>query len=232
MSIKNIYKSLAILLGYGLIIGGFIVFGESLEDRVRILDIVVSCVIFTQFVEFLLFPLINMGKPTHKEVGMLGVHFFILKICCALSLAVMVCGMMYQIAFKYQLMGHLIVLFLLLLGRYATLHSGDKVQHIYAKEQHKVSGKLSLINAMGDLMEEVARVKDLAETDRQRLSEIHEGMRYISPSTSVEAKRYDDQISLAIEELTLLMKDVTLNKYKIAEEIDHLQRSISRRKQY
>lgn len=232
MIIKNFYKTLAILLGYGLIIGGFIIFGESLENKVKILDIVVSCVIFTQFVQFLIFPLINTGKPAHKEVGMMGIHFVTLKSCCVLSLSLIACGIIYQIPFKYQLMGHLIVLFMLLVGRVATLHSGEKVQHIYEKEQHRVSGKLSLINAMDDLMEKVATVKDLSENDRKRLGEIHENLRFITPTANLEAKKFDNQIILSIDKLTLLMRNVTLNKERISEEIDLLQRSLLRRKKY
>ena len=113
MSAKVFYKILAILLGYGLIIGGFIVFGESLEDRVKILDIVVSCLIFTQLVQFMLFPLIDLGKAAHREIGMMGIHFATLISCCVLFLALMTCGIVFQIPFKFQLMGQLIVLFIL-----------------------------------------------------------------------------------------------------------------------
>lgn len=232
MSIKNIYNTLAILLGYGLIIGGFVVFGESLENRVKILDIVVSCVIFTQFVQFLIFPLINLGKPAHKEVGMMGIHFATLNSCCTLSLILIVCGIIYQIPFKYQLMGHLIILFFLLMGRVATLHSGEKIQQVYEKEQHILSGKLTLRNAMDDFMDEVANVKDLADNDKKRLGEIHEALRFITPSANFEARKFDDQIILSIDELSIMMRNATLNKEKISEEIDHLQRILSRRKKY
>lgn len=52
MSAKNIFHILAILLGYGLIISGFFVLGATLEDNIKLLDIFMSCLIFTQFVEF------------------------------------------------------------------------------------------------------------------------------------------------------------------------------------
>lgn len=232
MNAKKFYNILVILLGYGLVIGGFIVFGESLETRIKILDIVVSCLIFTQFVQFTLFPLVDLGKSAHKEVGMMGIHFATLNICCTLSLALMVCGIIYQIPFNYQLMGHLIILFMLIVGRVATLHSGDKVQQIYEKEQHVLSGKLSLRNAMDDFMDEVASVKNLAENDRKRLEKIHEAVRFITPSANLEAKKFDDQIILAIDDLTIMMRNVTLNKVKISEQIEHLERVLLRRKKY
>ena len=230
MSAKSFYNTLAILLGYGLIIGGFIVFGESLENKIKILDIVVSCIIYTQFVQFLIFPLINTDKPAHKEVGMMGIHFVTLNSCCTLSLALMICGMIYQMPFKYQLMGHCIVLFILLIGRVATLHSGEKVQQVYEKEQRIISGKLSLKNAMDDFMDEVACVKELAADDKKRLNDIHEAMRYVTPSANPEAVKFDNQIILAIDDLTLLMRNTALNKDKISEQINKLERTLSRRK--
>lgn len=148
MTAKRFYNILAILLGYGIIIGGFLVFGDSLEDKVKILDIIVSCLIFTQFVQFSLFPLINFGDSSHKEVGMMGIHIYVLNFCCIVSIGIMIYGIIYHIPFKFQLMGQLVVLFILLVGRVATLHAGEKVQQIHRKEQVIMHGKLSLKSVM------------------------------------------------------------------------------------
>lgn len=60
MSAKVVYKILAILLGFGLIIGGFIVFGDAIEGRIKVLDIIVSCAIFLQFVAHLQNPVFSL----------------------------------------------------------------------------------------------------------------------------------------------------------------------------
>ena len=78
---KNIYRLLAILLGYGIIIASFIIFGESLDDKIKILDIIVSCLVYTLFIQFLIFPLVNLNKSAHKEVGMMGFQFTLLPVC-------------------------------------------------------------------------------------------------------------------------------------------------------
>lgn len=232
MTPKRFYNMLAILLGYGLIIGGFFVFGESLEDKVKILDIIVSCLIFTQFVEFSLFPLINFGDSSHKEVGMMGIHIYVLNFCCLVSIGIMVYGIIYHIPFKYQLMGQLIVLFILIVGRVATLHAGEKVQQIHRKEQTIISGKLSLRSIMDDFIDEIAMVKDLDPIAKQKLINIHESMRFLSPSSNSEALKFDSQFSQSVEDLKILMKNTHLNKEKILEETEHLERILSRRKKY
>lgn len=232
MNIKDIYNTLAILLGYGLIIGGFFVFGESLEDRIRILDIVVTCLIFTQFVQFTIFPLINTGDSAHKEVGMMGIHFVALNICCTLSLAVMVCGIIYEIPFKFQLMGQLAILLLLLIGRVATLHSGEKVQQVYEKEQKVMSGKKALKSAMDDFIDEISDVKDLDDGDRKRLFKIQETMRFITPSANIEARKFDERFIIVLGDLSILLRNTSLNKEQISEQIAQLERILLRRKQY
>lgn len=232
MTAKRFYNILAILLGYGLIIGGFLVFGDSLEDKVKILDIIVSCLIFTQFVQFSLFPLINFGDSSHKEVGMMGIHIYVLNFCCIVSIGIMIYGIIYHIPFKFQLMGQLVVLFILLVGRVATLHAGEKVQQIHRKEQVIMHGKLSLKSVMDDFMDDIAIVKDLDPIAKQKLQKIHESMRFLSPSSNSEALRFDEQFSQSVEDLKILMRNTNLNKEKILEETEHLERILSRRKKY
>ena len=232
MTAKRFYNILAILLGYGLIIGGFLVFGDSLEDKVKILDIIVSCLIFTQFVQFSVFPLMNFGDSSHKEVGMMGIHIYVLNFCCIISIGIMLYGIIYHIPFKFQLMGQLVVLFILLVGRVATLLAGEKVQQIHRKEQVIMHGKLSLKSVMDDFMDDIAIVKDLDPIVKQKLQDIHESMRFLSPSSNSEALRFDEQFSQSVEDLKILMRNTNLNKEKILEETEHLERILSRRKKY
>lgn len=232
MSAKRFYNIFAILLGYGLIIGGFLVFGESLEDKIKIQDIIVSCLIFTQFVQFSLFPLINFGDSSHKEVGMMGIHIYVLIFCCIASIGIMVYGIIYHIPFKFQLMGQLVILLILLVGRVATLHAGENVQQIHHKEQVIMRGKLSLKSIMDDFMDDIAIVRDLDPIAKQKLQNIHESMRFLSPSSNSEALKFDEQFSQSVENLKILMRNTNLNKEKILEETEHLDRILSRRKKY
>ena len=232
MTLKLFYKVLSILLGFGLIIGGFIIFGSSLDDKVKILDIIVSCLIFIQFALFLFFPLIKMDNSAHREVGMLGIHLYVLNICSILSIAIMVFGIIFDWAFKYQIMAQLAVLLLIVVGRIATLHSGEKVQHIYEKEQIVMSGKSSLKNVMEDFMEYLACTKEIDSELIQKLNAINESMRFISPSARNEACELDAQFCQSIEDLKVLMRNPSINETNIVDEVAHLERILSRRKKY
>lgn len=232
MNARKIYSALAIILGYGLIITGFVLFGQSIEQHVRVLDIVVTCLVFTQFALFTVFPLINLSKPAQKEVGMLGIHLATINIFSILALGWMVCGLLFSIPFKYQLIGQLLVIFILFIGRLATFRSGEKVQQIYEKEQKIMEGKLSLRFLMDDFMDYVAGVKDLDPMVVQRLQAVHESMRFITPSAKAEAKNFDRQFAQLLEDLKVLMRNTTMNRGRIEEEVGHLERVLERRKKY
>ena len=230
MNAKKIYRALAILLGYGLIIACFILFGQSLEKNVRILDIIITCLVFTQFAMFTIFPLVNLNNPVQKEVGMLGIHLVMINIFSLLALGWMICGMLLQIPFKYQLIGQLVILFILFIGRYATFRSGEKVQQIYEKEQNVMEGKVSLRIVMDNLMDYMATVKDLDSSILQRLQSLHEAIRFITPSDSNEAKNFDRQFVQSVEDLIVLVRNTSMNKERIEEEVGRLERILARRK--
>lgn len=230
MNTKQIYNLLAIILCYGLIIGGFIFFGKSLETKIILLDIIVSCLIFTQFVQFTLFPLFNHGEPVHKVVGVMGIHFAVLISYCTLSLGLMVCGIICEIPFLFQIMGQLAILFIFLIGRVIILLSGEKVQQIYTKEQKIQEEKVSLRLVMDDFSNYIETIRQLDPVIVTKLDMIHESIRFITPSANTEAKMFDSQFVQSINDLKVLMRNTTLNKDKILEEVEHLERIIARRK--
>lgn len=230
MNAKSFYNVLAILLGYGLIIASFIIFGESLDTNIKILDIVVSCFIFTQFTQFSLFPMINFSDSAHKEVGMMGMHWVTLIFTSILAISLMIAGIIWKLSFTLQLIGQLCILFLLLIGRYTTLHTGEKIREIHQKEQVSLFGKKQLKEAMNDFIDKLPCIQDIDMAAKRRLISVHEEIRFITPSANAEALKYDDQFIQTLHEIEVLARDCKLNQNKISEKIDQLERILSRRK--
>lgn len=231
MTARKFYTLLALVMGYGLIIGGWLLFKEHLEQRVMILNIVASCMIFTQFAMFGFFRMIDLDKPAQREVGMMGIHYTGLNLCCIFSVAVMAYGIAYDLPFKFQLMGQLGILMLLILFRIFTLTAGEKVEEIYHKEERIKEGKALLSVSMADFMDEVATVSGLDAGIHDRLKTLHENVRFITPSDKTEATMLDTRIVNSLDELTVLMRDVQHNSERIAEEVGRLERTFARRKQ-
>lgn len=85
---------------------------------------------------------------------------------------------------------------------------------------------------MDDFMDDIATVTDLDPIVKQKLTNIHEAMRFLSPSSKSEAIRFDEQFSQSVEDLKIMMRNTNLNREKILEETEHLERTLSRRKKY
>lgn len=228
----NIYKALTLILGYGLIIACFIIFGALLETETLVLDIIVSCLIFTQFTALLFFPLIDRKDPSHKEVGMMGVHFTANTLCIIASIALMVAGIILEIPFVYQLLGQLLILFFAVIGRITTISTGYKVKNVHARESAVKLGKESLKMEIDNFMDHVATIKGLDPSVTGRLQAIQESIRFITPSASQEAHMLDNQFIDMLSELKILMRDTGMNGERIADEVIRLERILARRKKY
>ena len=232
MNAKTIYKILAHLLGYGLIIGGFIIFGDAIETKTRVMDIIISCLIYTQLVEFTIFPMVNLGQKAHKEVGMMGLHYSAIYLYSVLAIGIMVAGVCLDLQFKYQLMMQLVALFVLLIGRAVTLHSGDRVQRIHDKEQGGVESKGQIISAMEDFMDRVGDTTDLNPSALQSLQSIKESLRFLTPSSSAEAKALESSFCQKLADIEVLLRNTSLNAEQISSEVRHLQQILNKRKKF
>ncbi|MBP5771460.1 MAG: hypothetical protein J6W75_08890 [Bacteroidaceae bacterium] len=231
MKASRFFLFLTIVMGYGLIIGGFWLLGGELEEKVRILDAVVSCVVLTQLFMLLIFPMVNLKKKAHQEVGMMGIHYFSLLMCCLASICYMALGIIYEIPFLFQLLGQLLLLFLLLMGRTSTLFSGEKVVQVYERERATMKGKDALKKFMADLMSDVSGA-GLAPAQAERLSALQESVRYLTPSLESEALELDEKIRQTAADVRTMLNDISSNSDRIEASIGRLEQLMARRKNY
>ena len=231
MNAKNVYITLAVLIGFGMIIGGFIVFGGALPTNIRVLDIIVSCMVFFQVCELFFFPMVNMRSGAKKEVGMMGIHYTVIKIYTVLALAVLIAGIAADLSFKIQLFGQLFAFVLLLVGRFATLLSGEHVEAVYDSETAKTEAKVALRRHF-EQIDNMAATTDLDAATMQRLSDLVEEMRYVTPSDDAEARALDARLHDSLDDIASLLRDTRANADVITREIDNIVRTLNRRKQY
>ena len=227
------YKTLSIVLGLGLIIACFMIFGASLEKEIRILDIIVCCLIYTQLAQLFIFPMIALEKKGHKEVGMMGIHYFVLSTCCIASIFLMSYGIAYSLSFKFQLIGQLIILFFMLIGRATALSSGNKVLQIHEQEQVAQGGKKSMRADIAAFLEDLALHPDIRlDADViKRLFAVQESLKYLPPSFSQEAVTLERRFSQTLSDLQLMLRDTTLNASRIETAVLCLEQIVKNRKQ-
>lgn len=231
MSAKNIYQALTLLLGYGLIIAGVLIFGDELPRNIQILDIVVLCVVFSQFAIFTFFPLVNLSNRAHREVGMLGIHLAFLNFCCLASLGIMVAGIYFQWAFKYQATGQAAVLFLLLLGRMLSFMAGDNVERVHVREQAMTGRRNSLRETFASLEDKLSLSDEAAPDTRQRLFELCDTAKYVSPSSDAQCIRLDEEIGRQVSAVEMFLRAPRNNDEALKDTIALLETLLRRRKQ-
>ena len=230
---RIVYKVLALLLGYCLIIADFILMaGGVVSNDVLTLDIIVSCLIYTVYAVASFFPLINTKDSSHKEVGMLGINMFFLSVCTVLSIGLMICGIIWQIPFTYQLLGQLAIVLIDLVGRGASLQSGEKVKEIHQLEQAKKQGRDSLKTQMLMFMEEVYSSKRLDPQTVGRLEKLQQETRFVTPSLSPEAQALEYQFMQSVQDLRVMMYQQPLDMMQINDKIASLERMLLNRKRY
>ena len=232
MSAKQFYKILAAIIGYGVIVGGYVLFDTFFEKKILILDIIVSCLAFTQILQLFFYQLVNTERPAQKEVGMMGLHFFFLYIYFLGALTIIIIGIVYKLSFQIQLLLQLAILFLLISGRFITLYSGEKVERVYDKEQGLLQGKKKLSALIEELMDCVYTTQNLDSNIKKRMEIIADEIRFFSPSTTSGAYAFDLRIAKRIECIKTMLKNNDFDKDQISGEVVQLERELAKRKKY
>lgn len=228
--IYKIYRIIATVLGAGLIIGIFLLFGEPLDGGVLTLDIIASLIVYLHVVHFFFFPLIDLRKQVHKEAGMLGIHFVAAGGCCTLSILTIVAGIILDLPFLLQLIIQLVLLFLLIVARVATLLSGKKIEGIHAEEKRIMDAKGTLTRSLDDFLDNEPGLKSLNAQELKTLLDLKDALRYLAPSSNAEAKQAESQFTLLLNDLRVMLRNPALNGEKISECVSNLQKTYDRRR--
>lgn len=221
------------LIGYGLIIGGFLLFGDCLPKDVMYLDMVVSCLIFTQLPLLLFFPLINLKDKSHKEVGSLGIQLQGFTFYNIAAIAVMVAGALLEWSFKTQLYIHIILFFLQLVMILASLFASNKVKNRYHAEDKLIRNRAVFKSKMAELMDEVNIAANRVPVSiSQPLQAINDSMTYLIPTSNPEATILEENFCSLVDEIQVLMRNIELNQSLIEENIKRLELILAKRKKY
>ena len=86
---------------------------------------------------------------------------------------------------------------------------------------------------MAELMDEVTVAGDrIPQSIRQPIEALNETMRYLVPSSNVEASVLEEKFCSMVDELMVLLRNIDLNKDLIAEKLIRLELTLNKRKNY
>ncbi|AGY54593.1 hypothetical protein BRDCF_p1966 [Bacteroidales bacterium CF] len=231
MDTKKIVSFIVLLGGEAIIIAAFILFRGSLAPDVLVLNIVVSSVIYGLFFLDILVPWINLNDKQGKKVGSLGVRWLFTWLYAIAAIAVMLVGnLACEWSFALQIIIHCVLLFFLILGLVASLHSGDKVQEVYQQETFNRNGINEMKTAIRDLKDKMNDLPNLPEYFIRKINTLEDSLRFISPTENAEAHGLEQQFIRVINDIAFAISNYSMNEEAIGSNLKKAERIYQIRK--
>jgi hypothetical protein len=231
MDTKKLLSWIALLGGEAIIIAAFILFRGGLTDNILVLNIVVTSLIYGLFFVDILIPWIDLGDKSQKKVGSLGLRWFFTWLYAIAAIAVMVvCNVVYECSFSLQIILHCGLIFFLILGFAASLHSSDKVKKVYQQETFNRNGILEMKKVVANLKDKMNDLSDLPGSFIGRINSLEENLRFISPANSSEAYDLEQQFIRIITDISFAVSDYSMNAEAIESNLKKVERIYQNRK--
>ena len=231
MDTKKILSFIALLGGEAIIIAAFLLFRGSLATDILVLNIVVSSVIYGLLFLDILVPWINLNDKQGKKVGSLGVRWLFTWLYAIAAIAVMLVGnLACEWSFALQIIIHCVLLFFLILGLVASLHSGDKVQEVYQQETFNRNGINEMKTAIRDLKDKMNDLPNLPEYFIRKINTLEDSLRFISPTENAEAHGLEQQFIRVINDIAFAISNYSMNEEAIGSNLKKAERIYQIRK--
>lgn len=231
MNKKTIFSLLIAIIGEILLIICFLQFGKKFPSDILILNIVVSTIIYFLVFVDLLFPWINLKDKTQKQIGSIGLKWFFSSFYMILAIGSMVYfNQVKPLEFTNQLIVHSVLFFLLLLGLLMSFSSGEKVKEIYIEEKQNRDRIDEMKRATKGLQIQLDNAHTVPVEIINRIKELQENLRYLSPSNSSDAYALEDRFLDQIKSLSNCFLEDPINMEEVTGNIKNCERTYQERK--
>jgi hypothetical protein len=232
MNAKKLFSLFIALFGEALIILGFLHFGGNLESEILTLNIVVSSIIYCLvFVDFI-FPWVKLKDKEQKQIGSIGLRWFFTYLYLALAIGAMVIfNTTKPIHFTNQIIIHGVMFFVVLLGLFLAYSSSDKVREIYFEEKQNRDRIDEMKRATKELQLKLDAINNIPTEIISRINELHENLRYLSPSNNNDALVLETKFLDDVKLLFYCFSDSPINMEAVISNIKNCERTYKERKQ-
>lgn len=226
---NKLLSAIIILIVEAVIVTVMLILPIPLPTRVRILDICVLSVIWFMFSYDLFRPLINTALKNAPEYGSLGIRWSgqIFYIIASITFAVI--GAIVPIAFIYQLLGQGLLVGILLLVFFYGAKAGQQVTKVAAQQDKVIAGRQQMRDAIRDIQDEIA-IANYPAPFCTTIKDIEDRLRYIAPSGSAEAIKYEKQFIDVAQKVCIAMSNYNMNEESIKQDLLRLNRILENRK--
>lgn len=226
---NKLLSAIIILIVEAVLITAMLILPFPIPTRVRILDICVLSIIWMIFCYDLFHPLIKTAFKNAPEYGSLGVRWNgqIFYIIAAITFAII--GITAPIAFIFQLLGQCLLLGILFSAFFYGSMAGRQVTKVAAQQEKVLAGRQQMKEAIHSIQDEIA-VGNFPTSFCASIREIEDVLRFIAPSDSSEAIKYEKQFTEIAQKVRIAMTNYTMNEDSIKQDLLHLHRILENRK--
>lgn len=220
-----------LVFGAAIIVAAILLFCDGMESNVLTLDIIVSLIAWGVLFAGIGFPWIDLNDPAQKRVGSLGLFWYFSSLYALVAVIWMVVGAQLDLSFSLQLIVHLVLLFVLIMGLTMAGRSAEKVGEVFEKEQRERLGVTEVRSALAALKESTFDAKDLPEEVVDRINKMCDEARFVSPSNNMEAHRMEAELVNLLHEVSSAFFNYRMNEEMIQSKLARCERLLKNRKQ-
>lgn len=210
---------------------------QILPNDIRWLDFTVMTVINIIFVLNILFPLVRLDEKGHQEVAGLGIQWTATGWYAAIAFLFLVGNIIYSwqslspaLSFGIQATIQSILLLCFFGGIVASRTSMQKALEVYEAESIEKKGKADIKAEVADLLSTAERIPTLPTEITDRIRRIAADTRYITPSSSAEARKADKTIINDCDIIAVALNDYEMNREIITINLSRLENDLKRRR--
>lgn len=229
---KYLIAILLFLFGEAIIVTTMLFLPVVWEQAILITNIVVLTIIWAMNCYDIVLPLAKKKQEaSDAEVGHLGIRWQGQFIYSLLAITILVLGAIFTWPFIWQITAQACCLGLLFFMFLFAYYSRRAIRHTATREQAMIDGRESMKKAVKRLQDILINCDDATETMRTQISDIQSQLRYITPSSTPEAKELEDAFLRLAEEIHIALPHARTDAQQIEMMIARMQRTLSQRKQ-
>ncbi|MBR5595146.1 MAG: hypothetical protein IKW47_02500 [Alistipes sp.] len=230
MSLKNILSWGAFGLGYVLIICGWLLFGDRSDTSIFILNIVVSIVMYSVVFSDLLIAWNNPEDKSQRRIGNTGLRWGVTLLYVVIAFVLIVLSNVFAWTFAVQLFAHSIAIVVLIAGYALVAHSANNIGNVTNQQSIVRSGVDMMRREAKSLHYDMLDKGDIPAELSQRVAQLVEDMRFISPANSEDARILEQRFVEIVSRARVMVSSFTLNHEELAMELSKAERTLKDRK--
>ena len=230
MSLKNILSWGAFVFGFALVICGWFLFGDRCDTSIFILNIVVSLLMYSVIFSDLLISWYNPEDKSQRRIGNLGLRWGVTFFYVIIALVFIILSHIYFWPFRVQLFAHGGAIVGLIAGYALVVHSANNIGDVSSQQNMVQSGVDKMRCEAKSLHCEMLDKGTIPSELSQRVAQLIEDMRFISPANSENARILEQRFVDIVSHTRVMVSSFTLNNEELATELSKAERTLKDRK--